>query len=181
MKKILFIIFCFLQVSLIAQTNIPSAQSIITNACKEAAKQNKKVFIIFHASWCGWCHKMDSSMNDVSCKSYFEKSFVIAHITVYERGDKEKLNNAGGEDILKKYHANTQGIPAWFILDKDEKLLADSQIRPTGASLDTEGKNVGCPAQKDEVEHFIKVLKQTTTLNAANENAIRTKFLKNSE
>ncbi|MBS1626495.1 MAG: thioredoxin family protein [Bacteroidetes bacterium] len=181
MKKILLIIFCFLQISLIAQTNIPTAQNIIDKSCKEAGKQNKKVFIIFHASWCGWCHKMDSSMNDVSCKNYFEKNFVIAHITVYERGEKEKLNNAGGEDILKKYHADKQGIPAWFILDKNGKLLADSQIRPTGASLDTEGKNVGCPAQKNEVEHFIKVLKQTTALSETNANAIRAKFLKNSE
>ncbi|NJE06796.1 thioredoxin family protein, partial [Thermococcus sp. M36] len=146
---------------------------------KEAGEQNKKAFIIFHASWCGWCHKMDSSMNDASCKNYFQKNFIITHITVYEAGEKQKLNNAGAEVILKKYHADKQGIPAWFILNKSGELLADSQMRQEGKFVDSEGINVGCPANKPEVEHFIKVLKQTTSLSATDENAIRVRFLKN--
>jgi len=40
-------------------------------------------------------------MNDITCRDYFQQNFVIAHVTVYETGDKQKLNNAGGEMILK--------------------------------------------------------------------------------
>jgi thiol-disulfide isomerase/thioredoxin len=179
MRKIVVLLCCFTYTILTAQTKLPSAQRIIDSACKEAAKQNKKALIIFHASWCGWCHKMDSSMNDITCRDYFLQNFVIAHVTVYETGDKQKLNNAGGEMILKKYHADKQGIPAWFILNKEGALLADSQMRQAGKAFDTEGINVGYPSNKPEVDHFINVLKQTTTLSVTNENAIRARFLKN--
>jgi thiol-disulfide isomerase/thioredoxin len=181
MKKVLFFILIISSIStdVLAQTKLPSAQSIVADACKEAGKQNKKAFIIFHASWCGWCHKMDSSMNDISCKKFFDKNYVVKHITVYEQKDKAYLNNLGAEDMLKKYHAENQGIPAWYIFDKNGKLLADSQIRPDGASFDTEGKGVGCPANKEEVQYFIKVLKQTAPLSDEMANAIIVRFSKN--
>ncbi len=181
MKKFFMILFivCFSTMNIKAQTKLPDTKTIVAEACKEAAKQNKKAFIIFHASWCGWCHKMDSSMNDASCKNFFDKNYVIKHVTVYEQKDKANLNNPGGEEFLKQYHADKQGIPAWFIFDTDGKLLADAQIRPDGAGLNTEGKSVGCPAEKEEVSHFIKVLKQTATLTDAQANAITARFSKN--
>ncbi len=40
----------------------------LKESMQQAAAENKNVFIIFHASWCGWCHKMDTSMNDQSVK-----------------------------------------------------------------------------------------------------------------
>jgi thioredoxin-related protein len=175
---ILFIVL-FSLTNIKAQSKLPDTKAIVAVACKEAGKQNKKAFIIFHASWCGWCHKMDSSMNDASCKNFFDKNYVIKHVTVYEQKDKSNLNNPGGEEFLKQYHADKQGIPAWFIFDKDGKLLADGQIRPDGASLDSEGENVGCPSEKQEVWYFIKVLKQTASLSDAQADAIIARFSKN--
>ncbi|MBK7374589.1 MAG: hypothetical protein IPJ02_03205 [Chitinophagaceae bacterium] len=51
--------------------------------------------LIFHASWCGWCHKMDTSLNDISVKRFFDDNFVITHITVLESKGKERLENPG--------------------------------------------------------------------------------------
>ena len=54
-----------------AQVKPLSANEVITQAKAEAAKAHKNIFIIFHASWCGWCRKMDAAMNDNSIKQFF--------------------------------------------------------------------------------------------------------------
>src|SRR5690606_25443283 len=99
-------------------------------------------FLMFHASWCGWCHRMDDAMNDSTCKNFFTDNYVICHLVVKEMGDKKKLENPGAEELLAKYHGDKAGIPFWLIFDKNGNLLADSQERPEGAGLDEAGKNV---------------------------------------
>lgn len=55
------------------QVKSPSAELIMGKAIAEAAKSHRNVFIIFHASWCGWCHKMDNAMNDEKLKAFLLK------------------------------------------------------------------------------------------------------------
>ena len=151
-----------------AQTPPPSADQILKEAFKEAKATKKKVFVKFSASWCGWCKKMDASMNDPEIKAYFDDSFVIKHLTVMESKGKENLENPGAMDLIKKYNSDGFGIPLWFIFDEKGNLLVDSHIRPDGVGLEVKGKNIiGCPAAKEEVESFIKSLKLTTKLNDA--------------
>ena len=159
-----------------AQTKVATGEQIINEAKAEAAKTNKNVFVIFHASWCIWCHRMDTAMNDESVKSFFDKSYVISHLTVDERGEKEKLDNPGANELRTQYGGDQQGIPFWFIIDKNGKLLADSRLHSADGKVS--GNNVGCPAQPEEVEYFINVLKKTSTLDDAQLALIRTRFLK---
>ncbi|HUZ60166.1 MAG TPA: thioredoxin family protein [Hanamia sp.] len=44
-----------------SQAKAVPASQIIEEAKVEAAKTHKNVFIIFHASWCVWCHRMDTA------------------------------------------------------------------------------------------------------------------------
>lgn len=151
-----------------AQAPAQSAEQILKEAYQQAAKEKKNVFVIFHASWCGWCHKMDEAMNDASCKDLFNSQYVIRHMVVLETTpENKKLENPGAMELLAKYHGDKQGIPFWLVLDKNGKLLADSQIRPEGAGLDVTGENIGCPAKKEEVAAFTKILKNTSKLNDA--------------
>ena len=177
--KLLLCVISIVILSAKTPTEPITAQSIIREACKEAGQQNKSAFIIFHASWCVWCHKMDSSMNDASCAKYFKDHFVVKHVTVFEIGENEKLNDPGAKEFLAAHHADNKGIPAWFIFDKDGNLIADSQRRPPGSSSDSEGQNVGCPSNPQEVDYFIDVLKKTSPLSSEDEQAIRNRFLKN--
>jgi thiol-disulfide isomerase/thioredoxin len=163
-----------------AQKAPQNANDVLKEALKEAKAQNKKVFIKFSASWCGWCHKMNDSMNDPEIKSYFDKNFVIRHLTVMESKGQENLENPGAMDMIKKYNSDGFGIPLWFIFDADGKLLVDSHIRPEGTGFETKGKNIiGCPASKEEVALFVKSLKQTTNLTDVELAKIAARFRQN--
>ncbi len=49
-----------------------AADNFNTAAFKHASTGNKNVLVIFHASWCGWCHKMDSSILELKyVKTFF--------------------------------------------------------------------------------------------------------------
>jgi thiol-disulfide isomerase/thioredoxin len=159
-----------------AQKGPLSANEIMQEAMQLAAQEKKNVLIIFHASWCGWCHKMDSSINDKSCKKFFDDNYVIRHLVVDESKDKQNLENPGADELRTKYNGDNEGIPFWLVFDKDGNLLADSQLRPEGASLQTRGQNVGCPAAEREVGHFISVLKKTSHINKSEQAAIEKRF-----
>lgn len=178
-KLFLFSFCCIISfASVCAQTNPASADEILGKAFQQAAAEKKNVFVLFHASWCGWCRKMDTAMNDAAVKKFFTDNYIIQHLVVYESAGKKNLENPGAEDLLKKYHGNDKGIPYWFIFDKEGRLLADSKLRPEGGGMET-GDNVGCPATEKEVEHFIRVLKKTSSLGQAQLDIIAKRFRQN--
>src|SRR5262245_59579866 len=113
--RIHFFVLVFASVALskasFAQHDPLSADEIMREAMQTAAKENKNVFVIFHASWCGWCHKMDTSINDKTCKDFFYKNYVIRHLVVDESRDKKALENPGADELRAKYHGDNEGIP----------------------------------------------------------------------
>jgi thiol-disulfide isomerase/thioredoxin len=184
MRTLLLTLFSLLVfISSQAQINAkpPTAEEILNSAYKKAADENKNVLLMFHASWCGWCHKMDNSINDKSCKELFDKNYVIKHLVVYESNGKKDLENPGALELLTKYKGNDLGIPYWMVFNKNGTLLADSKVRPDGAGSDADGENTGCPASEKEVTHFIKVLKQTSALNSDELEMIRKRFRENEQ
>lgn len=171
------IFFALLTVTTIQAQDTPApADQIISEAKAEAAKTKKNVFIMFHASWCGWCHKMDASMNNLSVRSFFDNNYVIRHLTIDESKDKKNLENPGAGAIRTKYHGDNSGIPFWFIIDKNGTLLADSRLIDSNGQP---GDNVGCPAKPEEVEHLVNVLKKTSKLSEKQLDVVRNLFLKN--
>ena len=176
---LVFTAFLFICNSSLAQTRAPSAEKLLGAAYKQAKKEDKNVFILFHASWCGWCHKMDASMNDSAVAKYFTDNYVIVHLTVEETANKKHLENEGGFAFKTKYHGATSGLPFWLIMDKKRNLIGDSQVRPTGTPITAAGINIGCPAGKDEVKFFIEVLKKTSKLDDKALSTISEVFSKN--
>lgn len=166
-----FLALSLLFITGINAQDIPSADQVLAEGSKVAAKEKKNVMIIFHASWCGWCKKMDKAMNEPEMKPLFEKNYVIRHLTVYESPGKEKLENPGALDLLKKYKGADMGIPYFLVFSPDGKMLADSQIKP--------GENVGCPADDNEVEFFTAALKKTSRLSDSQLKEIGERFKKN--
>jgi thiol-disulfide isomerase/thioredoxin len=164
---------------LVAQTTPEPAAKVMEAAYKQAAKEKKNVMVVFHASWCGWCKKFDASVTDPACKDFFDKSFVIVHLTILENGDMKKLENPGAIDIYNNNGGKGGGIPYFLIYDKTGKLLADSKIRPAGAAPDAKALNMGCPASEEEVAAFVEVLKKTSKITDKEAVAITERFKKN--
>jgi thioredoxin-related protein len=146
------------------------AEEIMKMAMKKARKQKKNIFIMWHASWCGWCHRMDTLMNDESIKEYFDDNYVIEHLVVKEAKDKKHLENPGAMEMLTEYKGDKSGIPFWVVLDKKGELLMDSFMEP--------GKNTGCPALQEEVDYWIKVLSETAIIPDKGLDEIAAKFLR---
>lgn len=175
-KLTLPLVFSFLLITNVyAQVKPASAEEVIKEAKAEAAKTDRNIFVLFHASWCVWCHRMDTAMNDKTIQSFFNKNYVITHLTLDESAGKKNLENPGAAALRTKYHGDQQGIPYWFIIDKNGKLLADSRLHSEAGEVT--GNNVGCPVQPDEVAYFIKVLKNTSHLSAAQLALIQKRFL----
>jgi thioredoxin-related protein len=174
MRKLLILLgFLAACISGTAQSNVPSTEEVLKPTYAQAAKENKNVLLIFHASWCGWCIKMDSSLQDRNVKPLIDNNYVTAHLTVYETPNKKALENAGALEFLTKHGGADQGLPYWMVLDKNGKLLADAQYKP--------GENSGCPAAEVEVAHFINVLRKTSSLNEAQLKVIERRFRMNDQ
>jgi thioredoxin-related protein len=134
-----------------------SASAILETASAQAKKENKNVFVMFHASWCSWCKKMDNNMKSDACNTMFDNNYVVAHIVVQESSKNKSLENPGGDVVLKKFKGENAGLPFWVILDPKGNLLAD----PNNAK----GENLGCPATPEEVAVFTEKLKKTSKLS----------------
>ncbi|MFV0187470.1 thioredoxin family protein [Empedobacter falsenii] len=158
-------------VFLIALSSIVNAQTateILTKAQNQAKVENKNVFLIFHASWCGWCKKMEKNMDDPLVKSYFDANYVKTFMTVQERAEKKNLETPGGDAVNEKLRGKDQGLPFWVILDSTGKVLEDSRVN---------GENIGGPASEEEVNQLITKLETTSKNEKVNPEKIKEVFI----
>jgi thioredoxin-related protein len=138
---------------------------------KQAASSKKNVFLIFHATWCSWCKRLDAALTDPEVKKIIDENYVVVHLDVMERGEKEHtVENAGGRDIIKELGGEKSGLPFYVVLDSSGKKLADSNVMP-GSS------NIGFPGTEEEIAAFEKILKQTAPRMTAEQRAVVTKHL----
>jgi len=156
---------------------LPSASNVLKEASIKAKKEHKNILLMFTASWCIWCKKMDKSIQDPACKKFFDQNYVVIHLNVQETD--EKLEHPGSMEYLKLYHGEESGIPFWVVLDSDLNLLADSYMRTKGESKNEPGENIGCPASEEEVNAFISILKETAKHQIQDLPAIEKRFRSN--
>lgn len=169
MRRFLWMLsICFLPLFIKAQTTTPSAADVMKTAETKAGKEHKNVLVIFHASWCHWCHAMDTAINDASCKAFFERNYVIEHLTVLESKGKEASENPGAIEMLKKYAGDNSGIPFWMVFDPKGNVLADSKL--------PSGDNMGCPGTESELAQFKVVLNKTAKGTPAEIAAVEKRF-----
>jgi thiol-disulfide isomerase/thioredoxin len=181
MKSKLFLMAVILLMSGIisAQDKPETAGKIMGDAYNQASKEGKSIMIVFHASWCGWCRKFEASVNDPSCKDFFDKHFIIKYLDILERGDKKILETPEAIEVYNKYGGQGGGIPFFLIFDKNKTLLSDSKIRAAGDGPEKPLQNIGCPASEEEVAAFIKILEKATKITDAEKTAITERFKKN--
>ncbi|MBL8048046.1 MAG: thioredoxin family protein [Chthonomonas sp.] len=145
-----------------AQT--PTAAQVIDAAKVSAKKSGKNILVIFHASWCGWCHKLDDFLTKTDEGKLVGKGLEIVHLTVLESERHKADENAGGVDMMKAWGGEKAGLPFMAILDAKGKLVINSLMKK-----DEQGSNTGYPAAATEVAHFITMLEKGAKKISADE------------
>jgi thioredoxin 1 len=83
----------------------------------QAAKERKRVIVVFGANWCYDCHVLDTTFHSKEFASLVEANFVVVHINI---GDEGKDNN----DLAKRLGvAIDKGVPSLAVLQPDGKVV----------------------------------------------------------
>jgi thioredoxin-related protein len=138
-----------------SQTKSPEkAGNILTTAIQKAGAAQKTVFLIFHASWCSWCKRLDAALGSPEIKDIMDEHYVIIHLDVMENAAKKALENPGGNEMLAHYGGAKSGIPFYVFFDAAGNKLADSNVMP-------KEQNIGYPGSQEEIVAFEKLLHHT--------------------
>ena len=139
----------------------PPATQLVDAGVATAKAEHKNVLVYFSASWCVWCHRFATFLDSPEAGKLMRDNFVVVQLDALESAEKAAQENPGAREMLQAMSggANT-GIPFYFVLDGAGKKVADSLIMPGH-------RNVGHPAQPDEVVAFVKQLETIAPAMAA--------------
>jgi len=135
----------------------PAASVIMESAQNTAAAEHKRIFLIFHASWCGWCRKLDQFLETREVKPIIDKYFVLARLDVLEQKDKQSLNTPGGDEVRAQTGGKDASVPFFAFLNQKGETIVNS-IRP--GKGDAGGSNIGHPVQPEEIDWFLVMVKK---------------------
>jgi len=143
----------------VAADTAPSADAIL-DAAKAQAQDSRAVWVIFHASWCGWCKKLDSFIE--AQKPTFDKYFVVAHIRVDEHQGSKFTDDPGAKALETSLGGANAGLP-FFAFVKGDGMIVNSMAPLKG--------NIGHPSQPHEVDWFMEMLQKAAPGMTAGERA----------
>jgi len=138
-----------------------AAGEILAEAETTAAAQHKTIFLMFHASWCGWCHRLDQFIETPDIKPIIQKYFVPTWLTIQEREEKAALNTPGAGNVWDRVSGKPAGLPFFAFLDEKGE--------PIVSSLQPDGSNIGYPNEPQEIDWFMVMLKKAAPAMSPNE------------
>jgi thioredoxin-related protein len=171
---LLSIFLLFIAYPLFCQNTQPdSAQAILKAAVTEAKSSNKNVFLIFHATWCNWCKRLETALEAPEIKKLIDDNYIVVKLDVLEREEKIQINeNPGASKVLAEFGWDDKsGIPFMVFLDRKGKMIANSNVMP-------KKQNIGYPGSKEEITAFVKLLKKTAPHMTGRQRAVISDYLK---
>jgi thioredoxin-related protein len=152
--SVAFILAVTMTASVSAQSPPPAANEVLAKAVKVAGSEQKNVLVIFGASWCSWCKRLDAMLASPEVGKFFHENFVIEHLTIQESKDKVHLENPGGQEMVDNAGGKGSGVPVYLFFDSAGNRLATSMSMPGGT-------NIGHPATPEEIKVFDGLLEKT--------------------
>ena len=118
------------------------ANLVVEEVFSRAASEDKRVFLVFGAPWCGWCHRLDDWLAQPEVAATFGLDFIAAKVDV------DRMTH--GKEVMLRYRTqNSGGIPWYAILDSKGKVLATAD-GPDG--------NIGYPLEPKEIDQFLAIV-----------------------
>ena len=97
---------------------VERAKADLEAALKDAAKSKKRVLVDFGGNWCTDCRILDINLRKPENAALLEKSFVMVHVNVGDKGISDNFDVAERFGIpLKK------GVPALAVLESDGSVV----------------------------------------------------------
>jgi thioredoxin 1 len=107
------------------------AQGEIDAACRLAAREGKRVAVVFGSDWCPDCHAFKKALGHRLLTPILEPAFVVVHVSVGNRDRNLDIMRSCGMTV-------GSGIPAVAILEPDGSVVAaqrDGEFRNASTLL----------------------------------------------
>ena len=95
------------------------APAEIRTALTEAARDHKRVILVFGANWCYDCHVLDATFRSKTIAPLVNANFHVVHVNIGDDGDKN-LDLADKYDVPLRQHVR---IPSLAVIDAAGKVI----------------------------------------------------------
>jgi thioredoxin 1 len=107
---------------------VNEGHSELEAALARAAKEHKRVLVVFGANWCYDCHVLDSTFRSAAFKPLVDNNYVVVHINI---GDEGQDNN----DIAAQFGVPLdRGVPNIAVVEANGKTVLARQSDFTATS-----------------------------------------------
>jgi thiol-disulfide isomerase/thioredoxin len=139
--------------------DVPTADSRLKAAEATAHIQQKNVLLLFGASWCSSCHRLQSFLADPVIAPIFDRYFVKLVVIHGEHpSDTRHQDTPGAEQLLDSLHDTNTTLPLMVVLSSNGKIIVDS-VRPNYGPRNVYA-NIGYPEGRYSVEWFFEMLRR---------------------
>jgi hypothetical protein len=128
------------------------ANQMLAEARARAGADDKRVFLILSASWCGPCRLLARFL--AAHKAELEPHYVFVKLDI--------SRDAHAEEFTERYQGdNGYGVPWFAILDPraDDKVLADCNSDVLRSKYGN--GNIGFPSDPEGIDHFVSMIERT--------------------